>query len=104
MKALILTALFILSSSAFANDIGAALLSNPVVSGAIKGIEKQYAMKCNQISNIKVKKSQISASVSCFSSEEIDGEVYESAVIMEIQGAVLDDTIMIQNLSFNFAG
>lgn len=104
MKALIFSALFVLSSSAFANDIGAALLSNPVISGAMKGVEKQYDMKCSKISNIKVAKSIITASISCLNSEEIDGEVYESAVIMEIQGAVLDDTIMIQNLNFTFAG
>lgn len=104
MKTLIFSALFILSSSAFANDIGAALLTNPVVSGAISGVEKQYGMKCGSSQNIRVKKSQISASINCLSSEEIDGEVFESAVIIDIQGAVLDDTIMIQNLGFNFAG
>lgn len=104
MKALILSALFVLSSSAFANDIGAALLTNPVVSGALKGVEKQYGMKCGHAQNIKVKKSLISASLSCLSSEEIDGEIYESAVIMEIQATTFDDTIMIQNLGFTFAG
>lgn len=104
MKAFLFTALLVLSSQSFANDIGAALLSNPVISGAIAGVEKQYEMKCGKPSNIKVKKSQISASISCLNSEEIDGEIFESAVIMDIQGAVLDDTIMIQNLNFTFAG
>jgi hypothetical protein len=104
MKALIFSALFILSSSAFANDIGAALLNNPVVSGAIKGVEKQYEMKCGKVSKIKVKKSMISADVLCFNSEVIDGETYESVMFIDIEGITLDDTIMIQSLNFSFAG
>lgn len=104
MKTIVLIAALSLSAFSFANDIGAALRTNEVVAGAIQGVEKQYGMKCGHVQNIKSKSGQLSGSITCMNSEEVDGTVLESAVMIQIEATSYSDLLVIEKLTFNLAG